>query len=491
MRDSYAPHILVEARLEVAAVIRRTKIVATIGPASASPPVLRALIDAGLNVARVTLAHGSIDAQKALIAAIRDAADRAQATLGILLDLPGPKVRTTAFDAPADLSRGDVVTLVSGHEEPSTASRFVVDYPTLARDLVVGDVIGIGDGIVHLEVEAQHADSLTARVTHGGHLTGRKGVKIPTERVRAQVPTEEDLALIRAFRDAPVDIIAVSFVRSAADMRAARAAVGPNGPWLMAKIETGLAVDNLTEIVAAADAVMVARGDLGTELPIEDVPHLQKRIIQETVRQGKPALVATQMLESMIEAPAPTRAEATDVANAVLDQASAVMLSAETAIGRDPALVVRTMDRIVRRAEQELTQARLDVFALEGRDLSDVNLATAHAARQAAHDLRAAAILCCTRTGSTARKMSSLRSLTPFYGLSADRRALRQLALCWGVQPLFAPALGTSTAEVMRDAITCATSAGVVTSGDVVVVLAGSPQAGPGHTDSMRVATVE
>ena len=250
------------------------------------------------------------------------------------------------------------------------------------------------------------------------------------------MPTDEDRALIESFSDCPVDIIAISFVRTAADVEAVRDVTGPGGPWLMAKIETALAVENLTGIVQASDAVMVARGDLGTELPIEDVPHLQKHIIRETVRNGKPVLVATQMLESMISAPGPTRAEATDVANAVLDQASAVMLSAETAIGHDPVLVVQTMDRIVRRSERELTPARLQTFALENRDLSDINVATAHAAWQAAQDLPASAILCCTRTGATARKMSSFRPLQPFYGLTGDVRALHQLALCWGVQPL-------------------------------------------------------
>jgi pyruvate kinase len=322
-------------------------------------------------------------------------------------------------------------------------------------------------------------------------MTGRKGVKIPTERFRASVPTDEDLALLRAFRDAPVDIVAVSFVRSAADMLAVRDAVGADGPWLMAKIETAAAVDALTGIIHASDAIMVARGDLGTELPIEDVPHLQKHIIRETVRNGKPVLVATQMLESMTHAPSPTRAEATDVANAVLDQASAVMLSAETAIGHDPALVVQTMDRIARRAEQALNPGLLHAFALENRDLTDINVATAHAAWQAATDLRPAAILCCTRTGATARKMASFRPLAPLYGLTSDRRALRQLALCWGVQPLFMADTGSSTEHVMLSAVQTAKAAGAIRAGDVVVILAGSPQAGPGHTDSVRVAVVD
>lgn len=471
-------------------VIRRTKIVATIGPASSPVPQLEALIAAGVNVARVTLAHGSLASQRALIGTIRETADRMRAPVGVLVDLPGPKVRTTPFATPADLARGDVVTLTSGEGEASTAGRLVIDYPTLVDDLCPGDLVGIGDGMVQLVVESRDARSLTARVTHGGHLTGRKGVRIPTERFRANVPTDEDLELLTALRDSPVDIVAVSFVRTAADMQAVRRALGPGGPWLMAKIETALAVENLTAIIRESDAIMVARGDLGTELPIEEVPHLQKRIIRETVRNGKPVLVATQMLESMIEAPSPTRAEATDVANAVLDQASAVMLSAETAIGHDPVLVVRTMDRMLRRAELELNPSQLQIFAFENRDLSDINVATAHAAWQAAADLSARAILCCTRTGATARKMSSFRPLAPIYGLSPDTRALRQLALCWGVQPLEHADAGESTEEVMQSAMATARRSGIVAPGDVIVVLAGSPQAGPGHTDSVRVATV-
>jgi len=470
-------------------VLRRTKIVATIGPASSSIAVLGELFDAGLNVARVTLAHGTLDSQRALIASIRGEADRRALPVAVLVDLPGPKVRTTAFSSPVDLHQHDVVSLESGESEPSTGTRIVIDYPTLA-DVQVGDIVGIGDGAVRLRVERDDGASLTARVIHGGTLVGRKGVKIPAERFRASVPTDEDLALIEALRDLPIDIVAVSFVRSALDIIAVRRAVGLGGPWLMAKIETAAAVEHLTEIVRTSDAVMVARGDLGTELPIEDVPHLQKRIIHETVRNGKPVLVATQMLESMITAPTPTRAEATDVANAVLDQASAVMLSAETAIGHDPGLVVRTMDRMVRRAEKELDPGRLQAFALEKRDLTDVNVATAHAAWQAAHDLRAAAILCCTRTGATARKMSSFRPLTPLYGLTGDARAARQLSLCWGVQPLVVPEAAGSTEDVMQRAIAAAEREGIVRKGDVVVVLAGSPHAGPGHTDSVRVATV-
>jgi pyruvate kinase len=472
-------------------VIRRTKIVATIGPASSSPATLDALIRAGMNVARVTLAHGTLDVQKTLVRAIRRAADDAHRAVAILIDLPGPKVRTTVFAADTTLARDDRVTLVAGDDTPSTAARLVIDYATLVQDLEVGDSVGIGDGAVQLVVEAIEGTTLAARVVHGGSLSGRKGVKIPTERLHARVPTDEDLELLGAFRNEPVDIVAISFVRSAADVEAVRAAVGAGGPWLMAKIETAPAVERLAGIIQVSDAVMVARGDLGTELPIEDVPHLQKQIIRETVRNGKPVLVATQMLESMIQAPSPTRAEATDVANAVFDQASAVMLSAETAIGHDPVLVVSTMDRMLRRAEDELSPGLLQAFAFENRDLSDINVATAHAAWQAAHDVRASAILCCTRTGATARKMSSFRPLMPIYGLTADSRALRQLALCWGVQPLLMPEVGTSTEEVMMGAVRTARSAGVVRPGDVVVVLAGSPQAGPGHTDSVRVAVVE
>jgi pyruvate kinase len=472
-------------------VLRRTKIVATIGPASSSPSVLRQLIASGLNVARVTLAHGTVESQKALVHAIRQEADAMGTPVGVLIDLPGPKVRTTPFAGTVELESGRTVTLVAGETVPSTATRLEIDYPTLVDDLEPGDNIAIGDGSVTLRVEGKSGGELTATIVHGGRLTGRKGVRIPAARFHAHVPTDEDRALVQSFADCPVDIIAISFVRTGADVQAVRELTGRDGPWLMAKIETAHAIEHLTGIVQASDAVMVARGDLGSDVPIEDVPHLQKHIIRETVRNGKPVLVATQMLESMVTAPSPTRAEATDVANAVLDQASAVMLSAETAIGHDPVLVVQTMDRMVRRAEAELNPARLQAFALENRDLSEINVATAHAAWQAAQDLSASAILCCTRTGATARKMSSFRPLQPFYGLTGDVRALHQLALCWGVHPLLMARTGTSTEQVMLDAISSAKTAGAVKRGDVVVVLAGSPQAGPGHTDSVRVAVVD
>jgi pyruvate kinase len=470
--------------------VRRTKIVATIGPASSSPEVLRELFAAGLDVARVTLAHGRVDEQKALVSTIRAEADAAGKPVAILVDLPGPKVRTTAFASEVRLQRGDRVTLVAGKTEASTASTFVVDYPTLADDLRPGDLVAIGDGAVQLLVESRDGDTLAAEVRSGGKLSGRKGVKIPTARLRATVPTPEDLRLIDAFRGLPVDIVAVSFVRTAADLVAVRGALGPNPPWVMAKIETGAAVAHLAEIIDASDAVMVARGDLGNELPIEDVPHLQKRIIHDTVRAGKPVLVATQMLESMVDAPAPTRAEATDVANAVLDHTSAVMLSGETAVGRDPVNVVQTMARLIERAEKELDRARLELFALENRNLSDPNVALAHAAWHAANDLQPAAILCCTRTGGTARHMASFRPLTALYGLTADARVLRQLSLCWGVQPLHQPHPAASTEEVMSSAVLVAKTRGVVKPGDVAIVLGGSPGAGPGHTDTLRVVTV-
>jgi len=470
--------------------MRRTKIVATIGPASASRVVLRQLFEAGLDVARVTLAHGTIESQQAIVSAIREEADALGRHVGILVDLPGPKVRTTPFSGEVRLTRDDRLTIVAGESQPSTASTFVVDYPTLVDDLEPGDVVAIGDGAVQLTIEARESASLIARVVNGGTLTGRKGFRIPTARLRATVPTPEDLQLIDAFRDWPVDIWAVSFVRSAPDIEAVRQALGPRPPWVMAKIETAAAVENLAAVIEAADAVMVARGDLGTELPIEDVPHLQKRIIHDTVRSGKPVLVATQMLESMIEAPSPTRAEVTDVANAVLDQTSAVMLSGETAIGRDPVAVVRTMARLINRAEQELNPAKLQLFAFEKRQLSNPNVAIAHAAWHVANDLRPAAILCCTRTGSTARHMASFRPLTALHGLTADRRAARQLSVCWGVRPMLQPEGAASTEEVMRGAVEAARAAGVVRTGDLVVVLAGSPDAGPGHTDTIRVVTL-
>jgi pyruvate kinase len=328
-------------------------------------------------------------------------------------------------------------------------------------------------------------------------VQGRPGVTLPAGRGSMRAPTAHDLELLEAMLELDVDMVAVSFVTSASDILAVRQAVGPEGPMLVAKIETAEAVADLDNIIAAADAVMVARGDLGVRLAAEDVPHHQKRIIRRSVAYGRPVITATQMLESMTTSPSPTRAEVSDVANAVFDGTSAVMLSGETAIGHDPVNVVRTMARITERAEEEAD------WVAWGRDLGRLQTANAAAvpvpvritaaisaaAWRATHDVDASAIICATRSGATARAIARFRPDVPIFAVSPLERTARQLALSWGVTPL-ASALHTSTDEIVWFAVEAAVQQGLVKPGDVVAVLAGSPDDPEPVTDSLRLVRV-
>jgi len=334
-------------------VTRRTKIVATIGPASDRPEVMAALIDAGMDMARFSLSHGPLEHTLARIAEFRDVARASGRFVGVLADLPGPKVRAAEFTGDgALLVEGALVEIVpAAPEDSSDLRRIAVDHPASLLAIEAGDRVALGDGAIQLVVEDADHDGARARVATGGWVQGRPGVLLPPGRSAVSSPTAEDLRLLEAVSDAGVDAVAVSFVRSAGDIEAARA-VRPDAT-LIAKIETAEAVDALPEIIAAADGVMVARGDLGLRCALEDVPHHQKRIIRTGVSYARPVITATQMLESMVRSPVPTRAEVSDIANAVFDGTSALMLSAETAIGHDPLAAVTTMARIAERAERD------------------------------------------------------------------------------------------------------------------------------------------
>jgi pyruvate kinase len=339
--------------------------------------------------------------------------------------------------------------------------------------------VRLGDGAISLEVIEVHDGFVTARIETGGEANGRPGVDLPSDMLRLPSPTPADLVLAEAVAAAGVEYIAVSFVRSGADVDAVRAVVG-NRAQLVAKIETSAAIDHLSEIVDASDAVMVARGDLGIDCPIEDVPHLQKRIVRHCVEAGVPVITATQMLESMIPAPSPTRAEVSDVANAVFDGTDAVMLSGETAIGHDPVAVVRTMAVVTERAESEASYRHwADQLGRvpSDHDVAAVDVITAaltHAASEAARDSGAAAILCCTRSGRTARAMARFRPSARMIGLSPDPTVVRAMALSWGVEPVQVEVYGT-TDEMVWFAVETALQAGLIERGDIVLVLAGAP----------------
>lgn len=476
--------------------MRRTKILATIGPASESPDVLRAMINAGMNAVRLNMSHGSVEHGIMLHRRIRQVAEEADREIGTLVDLPGPKVRAAAFD-PDGVTIADGATLrMTEGDQRSDARVIEVDYDSLLDGIEVGDRISFGDGGIDVEVIATGADDLTARVIHGGLLKGRPGVHIPADRLRVAAPTPHDLQILDAFVEEGVDMVAVSFVRSAHDLRRLGSEAHPRGPLVIAKIETRSAVENLPGIIDASGAVMVARGDLGIEYPMEEVPHLQKMIIRECIARGRPVITATQMLESMAHAPTPTRAEASDVVNAVFDGSSVVMLSAETAVGSDPVNVVATMARLCERADDEFDErawVRL-VAPLHSPEQSDASSvrgitdAMTSAATRVAERVDARAILCLTRSGFTVRAMARFRPRAPILGFSPDPRVRRQLAVSWGTTPVAMSGFANNETMV-HEALAIASRDGHARPGDHVVVLAGTDAHSPA-TDVLRVMRV-
>ncbi len=461
---------------------RRTKIVATVGPASDSPEVLRRMIEAGLDVVRLNLSHGTVDEHLQRVVDVREAAAAVGRHVGVLVDLPGPKIRAGSFGEDGVwLEPTSIVRLVAG-DDPSDGDTINVDYETLLADLEPGAPVQLGDGAIWLTVREVHDDHATAIVDTGGRLAGSPGVHIPADSFRLTTPTDEDLVLAETMAAADVEYIAVSFVRRAADVEQVRAVVRGRAA-LVAKIETSGAVANLDHIARASDAIMVARGDLGIDCPLEDVPHLQKQIIRSCVSDGIPVITATQMLESMINAPSPTRAEVSDVANAVFDGTDAVMLSGETAIGRDPVGVIATMSRVARRAEEEAGYrawanrlGREQPLAIAGGG-ERITMALTRAASQAAIDAGVTAILCCTRSGRTVRSMARFRPGARLVGLAPDPAVVRRMSLIWGVEPVDVE-LYDSTDDMVWFAVETAKNAGHVTAGDTVLVLAGSPDLG-------------
>ncbi len=477
---------------------RRTKIVATVGPASESPAVLRGMIGAGMDMARLSLAHGPVEETLERIREIRQAAEDAKAIVGVLVDLPGPKIRTAAFAGEVYLVEGDAVDLVAA-EDGTTSDwrRIAVDYPDVVSRLREGDRLALGDGGIALAVDTIAGDLARARVLTGGRLMGRPGVALPTDRFHLVAPTPEDLGLLERIAHADVDGVAISFVRSGADVERVRSAIGPDGPMVVAKIETQEAVDALEDVIAVADGVMVARGDLGIRCALEDVPHYQKRIITTGVSYGRPVITATQMLESMLRAPTPTRAEVSDVANAVLDGTSALMLSGETAVGSNPVAAVAMMARIARRAEREFdyeTWGRdrgiQQVAESRGRPASArITAAISAAAWRAAKDAAAVAIIACTNTGATARAISRFRPVVPVLAATPSARAARQLSVGWGITPLVVEPQ-RSTDDIVWFAIQTVVEAGLAKKGDVVAILVGSPQEPVPTTDMLRLQRI-
>ena len=470
--------------------VRRTRIVATIGPSSDSDEILLRLAEAGVDVFRLSFAHGDIPSGIERLRRVRALVP----DLAIMVDIPGPKIRAGSFGtSPVTLTVGDHIELTEGFDETSTAQRIVVERLHVLTQLETGNRIHIGDGGVSLLVE-QPGTVAKAIVTSGGTVMGKPGLSLPSSLLNDRLPTDDDRERLEALRYENFEILAVSFVRSAFDMVSVRTALSRDDVMLMAKIETGEGVENLDEIIAVSDAIMVARGDLGVRMPLEEVPHLQKEIVRHGVRYARPVVVATQMLESMTHAQVPTRAEVTDVANAVLDGASAVMLSGETAIGDDPVAVVTTMDRIVRRAEEyfdyEGWGASLGVQQIgAGTRSTRITAAITGAAWRAAMEENAVAIVACTRSGMTARAISRFRPPMPIVAITPSDATARQLRSSWGVQEIYvSPAHDID--ELCDVAITRLKHSGLAKAGDPVVIMAGSTEGGAQITDTVRMLIV-
>ena len=416
---------------------RRTKIVCTLGPASSDAESIGKLIDAGMNVARLNFSHGEYDFFRELVATIRAEAKKRNKPIAIMQDLQGPKIRCQKMtEGEVPLVAGAKTTITTD-ECLGTSERFGTSYKLLPRDVTPGDLILLDDGNLTLKVLSKNETDVNCLVVDGGPLRDKKGINLPMSKVSAPSMTEKDIADAKFGVELAVDAVALSFVRSRHDVRMLRRELSQSKtrPIIIAKLEKPQAIEQLEGILQEADGVMVARGDLGVEMPTEKVPMLQKMIVEEANRRGKIVVVATQMLESMIQNPRPTRAEATDVANAVLDGADAVMLSGETAVGRHPQKVVEMMNKIVVEAESS-TRARYAQTAefLATQGALDFQNAASLAAVQTAKELRAEAIVVYTTSGTTARLVSNYRPVMPIVAFVADESQQRRLAFAWGVE---------------------------------------------------------
>ncbi|HEX3233312.1 MAG TPA: pyruvate kinase [Gemmatimonadales bacterium] len=482
--------------------VRRTKIVATLGPAWDQPAQMTALIDAGVDVVRINASHGTAEIRNRWIEQLRTVTDGRRDSVALLLDLQGPRIRVGTLAEPLRLESGERV--VFAPEEEASPGEIPTTYDALANDVRVGARILLDDGLLNAEVIQVMDRRVVAMVHYGGLVKSHKGMNLPGIEVSAPALTEKDLEDVAQAVAVGVDYVALSFVRRPEDMEQLRTLV-PRSTRLIAKIEKDTALKNLCGILDASDAIMVARGDLGVELPFEEVPLMQKQIIREAGLHGKPVITATQMLESMVQAPRPTRAEASDVANAILDGTDAVMLSAETAVGTYPLEAVCAMDRIAREMELQRQGRGVTIDAALGRRASEgvplpqhrqgqsgpvrTEDAIAVAVCAAAEMLSAPLIVCFTSSGFTARKVATCRPTVPIFASTPEPETFRQLALVWGVTPAliqhstdYEVMLGIARQQILER--------GLAQPGERLVVTAGVPFDMPGTTNLLKIEAV-
>ncbi|MFD1585754.1 pyruvate kinase [Halorientalis brevis] len=450
--------------------MRNAKIVCTIGPASESREQLRALIEAGMDVVRMNASHGTPEERADLIDRVREVSGELSAPIPVVHDIAGPEVRTAPIDEPIHVDAGSTVRFVASNDATSDEIGLSMSISAVEP----GDRVLLDDGRIETTVESVADDVVVAHVEDGGELGGRKGVNVPGVDLDLPTITDQDRRELEVAVEKDVDFVAASFVRDGEDVYEIGKHIddlGGDVP-IIAKIERSGAVENLDSIIDEAYGIMVARGDLGVECPMEEVPLIQKRIIKQCHAEGVPVITATEMLDSMVHARRPTRAEASDVANAVLDGTDAVMLSGETAIGDHPARVVETMDRIIRDVEgsEEYAESREQRVPAAGETSTD---ALARSARYLARDVDASAIVAASESGYTALKAAKYRPDMPVIAATPSERVRRQLALSWGIQPRYVPYTNGGADAVIQTAVQSALDAGVAEAGETVVVLSG------------------
>ena len=469
--------------------MRKTKIVCTLGPATDNGDILRQLMLGGMNVCRFNFSHGDHPSHKKRLDAVLALREELGLSIATLLDTKGPEIRTGTFDPPkVELVQGQKFTLTT-KEIVGSSSIASISFAGLPKDVKQGQRILIDDGLIELTVDSVTDTEIFCTVVNGGTVSNNKGINVPGVRLSMPYLSERDISDIMFGVQCDYDFIAASFVRSAADVMQIRALLDKlhcNTIKIISKIENAEGVENIDEILRVSDGIMIARGDLGVEIPLQEIPIIQKKLIDKAYKAGKMVITATQMLDSMMKNPRPTRAESTDVANAIYDGTSAIMLSGETAAGKYPVEALLTMAKIAERTESDINYAGGFKSVLSKIGDDDVTGAISHATVTTAIDLNAKAIITVTKGGGTARQISKHRPPCPIVGCSPDKKVVRQLNLSWGVTPLLIPEK-TSTDELFDCSAKAAEAAGLIQSGDLCVITAGVPIGVSGTTNLLKV----
>lgn len=472
---------------------RKTKIICTIGPATDDDKVLENMMKAGMNVARINFSHGDYETHEKRFNQVATIREKLGLPVATLLDTKGPEIRLGKFENPngVEIKAGDTFVLTTdkclGDEKKSH-----INYDGLPHDVRKGTTILINDGIIKLVVENVLGNEITCKVIDGGLLTDNKGVNVPDVNLNMPYLSKKDMDDLSFGKKMDFDFVAASFCRSATDvtiMRNYLDAIGWKTAKIIAKIENRQGVDNIDEILEQVDGIMVARGDMGVEVPFEQIPAIQKKLIEKAYKAGKIVVTATQMLESMIENPRPTRAEITDVANAIYDGTSAIMLSGESAVGKHPVEAVQTMASIALTTEADIDYKNRFNYFYDREAKGDITSAISHATVTTAHDLNASAIIAVTKSGVTARMISKFRPYTQIVGATIDKRVFRQLSLSWGVSPVLCQ-VKDNTDDLFSHAVEIAENHNIVKKGDVAVITAGIPLGTSGTTNMLKVHEV-